>query len=323
MDNNKIKTVLVTGAAGGIGWVVTKMLLERGCKVIAADAYVTGLKREEKDGVTWLDLDVADPSLAEKLNAYPIDAVIHCAARLADRSMQEPSADVRTNAFGSMQVFEWAARKGVERVVYLSSSAVYGSPASADPIKETAAYSPDTMYAVCKMACENFLRILQKGYGLKWTVVRLFPTYGPTHKLSKTQGILNVMMTQLLEGNEVIVKGSLDRVRDLVYVDDTAAAVVGVLFSENTVGKTFNVGKGWGTTVREMIYAIAKALGKKPEDLVIKELPGTPGDPMYNVADVSALNKATGFKAKVDLPEGIARMVEMRRKAQAEEMARK
>ncbi len=312
-------SVLVTGAAGGIGWVVTNMLLDRGCKVVAADDYATGLEREEKKGITWIRLDVAEPSLSERLSAYPIDAVIHLAARLADRSMQEPAADVRTNAFGSMQVFEWVARKGVKRIIYTSSSAVYGSPASADPIKETAPLSPDTIYAACKVACENFLRILQKGYGLQWTALRLFPTYGPTHKLSKTQGILNVMMTQLLDGNEVIVKGSLDRVRDLVYVDDTASAIVGSLFSESTIGRVFNVGKGWGTTVREMIYSITRALGRNPEELIIKELPGTPGDPMYNVADVSALNQAIGFKAKVDLPEGIARMVAMRRKEQPSE----
>lgn len=309
-------TVLVTGAAGGIGWVVTNMLLDRGCKVVAADDYATGLAREEKKGVTWIKLDVAETSLSEKLSVYPIDAVIHCAARLADRSMQEPAADVRTNAFGSMQVFEWAARKSVKRVIYTSSSAVYGSPDSPDPIKETAPLSPDTVYAVCKVACENFLRILEKGYGLQWTALRCFPTYGPTHKLSKTQGILNVMMTQLLEGNEVIVKGSLDRVRDLVYVDDTASAIVESLFSESTIGRVFNVGKGWGSTVREMIYSIAKALGRNPEELIIQELPGTPGDPMYNVGDVSELNKAIGFEAKVDLPEGIARTVAMRKKEQ-------
>lgn len=306
-----ISTVLVTGAAGGIGWTVTKMLLGRGCRVVAIDDYTTGLTRPEDPGVTWEYMDTADPSLPQKLSRYPIDAVVHCAARLADRSMQEPAADVRTNAFGSMQIFEWGARNKVKRVVFPSSSGVYGDPPS-KPIKETDPVRAETIYSVCKLACEDFLRILEKGYGLPWTVLRLFPTFGTAHKPSKTQGILNVMITQLLEGNEVIVKGSLERVRDLVYVDDTARAIVECLFSEAARCRTFNVGTGKGYTVRQMIYFIAEALGRRPEDLQIKELEGTPGDPLYNVADITAIRDAVGFESQVDLREGIVRLVAAR-----------
>ena len=306
-----ISTVLVTGAAGGIGWTVTRLLRERGIRVVAWDDMTTGMKRNEDPGVTWEYIDVADASLPQRLSAHPINAVVHCAARLADRSMQEPTADVRTNALGSMQVFEWCARAKVERVVYLSSSAVYGDP-PAEPIKESLPLQPGTIYAACKVACEAFLRILEKGYGLPWTVLRLFPTYGPTHRPSKTQGILNVMLTQLQAGNEVVVKGSLERVRDLVYVEDTARAIVDSLFAESARGGIFNVGSGQANTVREMIYFIAEALGRSPGQLQIKELAGTPGDPAYNVADISALQKAIGYKPAFDLRTGIQRLVAAR-----------
>jgi UDP-glucose 4-epimerase len=307
-----ISTVLVTGAAGGIGWTVTRMLRDRGVRVIAWDDMTTGLKRGDDPGITWEFVDVADPAVPQRLSAHPIDAVVHCAARLADRSMQEPSADVRTNAFGSMQIFEWCARAQVQRVLFLSSSAVYGDP-PAEPITERTPLQPNTIYAVCKLACENFLRILEKGYGLQWTVLRLFPTYGPSHKPSKTQGILNVMLTQLQAGNEVVVKGSLERVRDLVYVEDTARAIVESLFSDAAKSKIFNVGSGQANTVREMIHYIAEALGRSPEQLQIKELEGTPGDPLYNVADISALKQAIGYTPKFDLRTGIQRLVESRR----------
>ena len=99
MNNSKFPTVLVTGAAGGIGWTVTKMLLEKGCQVVAFDDYTTGLTRNEAPGLTWQDADIADPAIADKLNQYPIDAIVHLAARLADQSMKAPAADVRTNAF--------------------------------------------------------------------------------------------------------------------------------------------------------------------------------------------------------------------------------
>ena len=311
MTDKSISTVLVTGAAGGIGWTVTKMLLDRGHKVVAFDDYTTGLERPQAPGVTWEHADIGDPSLVEKLGRYPIDAIVHCAARLADQSMAKPSEDARTNAFGSMQLFEWAARNKVQRVVFTSSSGVYGDPPS-KPIKETDPVRAETIYSANKLACEAYLRILEKGYGLPWAVVRLFPTYGTTHKPSKTQGILNVMITQLLEGNEVIVKGSLERVRDLVYVEDTAGAIVECLFAEKARGRTFNVGTGKEITVRQMIYYIAEALGRPKDAVKLTELPGTPGDPLYNVADVSAIKDAIGFEAKTSLREGIGHLVAAR-----------
>ena len=310
-----ISSVLVTGAAGGIGSAVTERLCDLGLHVVACDDFTTGLPRSPHPLVAWEHLDVADPSLPARLSAHRIDAVVHCAARLADRSMQEPTADVRTNCLGSMQVFEWCARANVERVVFLSSSAVYGEQPPA-PIKETATLHAGTVYIASKIACESFLRILEEGYGLRWTVLRLFPTYGGGHRPSKTQGILNVMLTQLMAGNEVIVKGSLERVRDLVYVDDTARAIVDGLFAASTRSRIFNVGCGRGYTVREMINLLAESLHRSPVDLQLKELPGTPGDPRYNVADVSAFREAIGFVPVFDLRAGIQRLVAQRRAAE-------
>lgn len=307
----QIPTVLVTGAAGGIGWAVTKILRERGFHVLACDNLTMGLARDEDPGVTWLFVDIADPALPERLSPYRVDAAVHCAARLAPRSMQEPSADVRTNCFGSIQVFEWCARAGVQRVLFPSSSAVYVNNPN-QSITESTPVIPETIYAVGKIACEHFLRILEKGYGMPWTVLRLFPTYGPYHRQSDAQGILNVMLTQLMNGNEVIVKGSLERMRDLVYVDDTARAIVDSLFAEKTRGRVLNVGTGKGHTVREMIYFIAAALGRRPEDLRIREMEGTPGDPFYQVADISAIKEAIGFSPSVDLQTGIERLVRAR-----------
>lgn len=306
-----IATVLVTGAAGGIGWAVTQLLCERGFHVVACDDFTTGVQRKEQPGITWEHLDVADADLPKRLSAYSIHAVVHCAARLADRSMQEPSADVRTNCFGSMQIFEWCARAKVERILFLSSSAVYGEQPP-EPIKETAPVHPGTIYCVSKLACEGFLKVLEAGYGLRWTVLRLFPTYGGGHKPSKTQGILNVMLTQLLSGNEIIVKGSLERVRDLVFVEDTARAIADALCSAQTQGRVFNVGTGKGYTVREMIYLLAGEIQRRPEDLDIREMSGTPGDPLYNVADIAAIHAAIGFSARFDLRAGIERIVAQR-----------
>ena len=312
MTSDRISTVLVTGAAGGIGWRVSQMLLEKGVSVVGFDNFAFGLERPQAPGLTWENVDVGDPLLPNTLSKYPIDAIVHCAARLAYLSMKEPAADVRTNCFGSMQIFEWAARNNVKRVVFTSSTGVYGVNPPQRPIKETDPVKADTVYSASKLACESFLELLEQGYGLSWTVLRLFATYGPTHKPSKSQGVLNAMMTQLADGNDVIVKGSADRVRDMVYVDDTAGALVSSLLSKEAHGKIMNVGTGQGSTVRDMIYFIAEAMGKRREDINIKEVEGVPGDPFISVADISLIQKTIGFKPQVSLREGVARLVAAR-----------
>jgi UDP-glucose 4-epimerase len=307
-------TILVTGAAGLIGSAVCRELLARGYRVVACDDFSIGLWREERAGLAWEDLDVADARAAERIAAHAPAGVVHCAAHPGGKSLQEPSDDARVNALGSMRVFEACARARIP-VVYLSSSAVYGEQPPA-PIREDAPLAPGTVYAVCKVACEGFLRVLADGYGLPWTVLRLFATYGAGHRPSAHQGIVNVMLTQLQAGGEVVVRGSLDRVRDLLYVDDAARAIVGCLLEPSTRGRVLNVGTGAGLTVREIIHTLASLLGRRPGEVVIREEAGTVGDPRYSVADVSQL-AALGLKPRLGAAEGLAALVEARRKVAA------
>ncbi len=303
--------MFVTGAAGLIGGAVAQLLLARGHRVIGCDDFSVGTARCENERLEWVSLDVAAPDAGERLARYSPAVVVHCAAHPGGRSNQEPSADVRVNALGSMQVFEWCARSGIP-VVYLSSSIVYGDQPP-EPTRESAPLHPGTVYAACKVACENFLRVLGATYGLQWTVLRLFATYGPGHRPSATQGLLNVMLTQLLDGDRVVVRGSLDRVRDLLYVDDAAEAIATCLFDARTRGATFNVGTGIETTVRSVLTELSAALGRDERRLVIEEAAATPGDPDYNVADISLFNSVTGWTPRVTLAEGTTRLVAARR----------
>jgi len=305
------RTVLVTGAAGLIGSAVTRRFLERGCQVVASDNVGLGTWQEKREGLTWERGDVAEPALWDRLSTHRVEAVVHCAAHPGGKSLQEPSEDVRVNGLGSLRLFEWCARAKVP-VIYLSSSAVYGEQPP-QPIKETATLQPGTIYAVCKMACEQSLRILEAGYGLRWTVLRLFATYGAGHRPSTHQGIVNVMLTQLLEGETLVVRGSLERARDLLYVDDAAEAIVLALFNEAALGKVLNVGTGVSTTVRTLIGMLCELLGRRMEDVTITEEAPTVGDPLYSVADISAM-AALGFQPRYLVQEGLHRLLEERRR---------
>jgi UDP-glucose 4-epimerase len=303
-------TILVTGAAGLIGSAVARLLRERGSRVIACDDFSIGTWREEREGLVWEAGDVSDPQLLQRLAAHPVNAVVHAAAHPGGKSLQEPAENVRVNALGSMRLFDWCARAKIP-VIYLSSSAVYGEQ-PAEPIREEAPLKPGTVYAVCKVACEQFLRILEAGYGLRWTVLRLFATYGAGHRPSAHQGIVNVMLTQLLAGDRLVVRGSLDRVRDLVYVDDAARAIVECLFNEATRGRILNVGTGVPVTIRELIAALCQTLGRRLSDVTMTEGEPTVGDPHYSVADVGALAHV-GVVPRIGLAEGLERLLQARK----------
>lgn len=299
--------ILVTGAAGLIGSAVVKKLLTRGRKVIACDNFTIGECKVESPNLIWINADISSPDFIEQLKDYSIEAVVHCAAHPGGKSLKEPAINVKVNAYGSMALFEWCARNKVY-LIYLSSSVVYGNQPQGN-ISETAIVEPGTIYGICKIACENFLKVLQEGYGLDWTVLRLFATYGAGHKPNTFQGIVNIMLTQLLSGNQVVVKGPLRRERDLLYVDDAAEVIVRCLSEPLVKMQILNVGTGISTSIEDLIKMLCKVLGRDFSDITIIEQGGTIGDPLYNVADCQKIDKILNFQPQYSLEKGIKEII--------------
>lgn len=308
------ETVLVTGAGGLIGSATTRLLLGRGSRVVACDDFSGGSWDESPDGLVWERADLSEQSIGPAIERHGVDAVVHCAAHPGGRSLKEPVDDVRVNALGSMRVFEACAHARIP-VVYLSSSAVYGDQ-PAGPIPETAPLDAGTVYAACKIACERFLGILEEGHGLQWTTLRLFATYGAGHRPGLDQGIANIMLTQLLAGDQIEVRGSLERTRDMLYVDDAAAAIVTCLSDPAARGRILNVGTGVATSIRELIESLCRALGRDPAGVTITETAGTVGDPFHSVADAGRIAEH-GWSAQVTLAEGLQRLADQRVSAEA------
>ena len=305
-----IETVMVTGGAGLIGSAVIRQLLIRKVKVIAIDNFCIGEWRGSDEKLVWEKLDVCSPLLGEKIEKYNPDILVHCAAHPGGKSLSEPTADVRINSLGSMSLFESCARLKIP-VIYLSSSVIYGDQPPG-PILESAPLKPGTIYGACKVACETFLKILEKGYGLEWTILRLFATYGAGHSPNLHQGTVNIMLTQLLTGDRIIVKGSLERARDLLYVEDAAAAVVSSIFSSQTRGQVINVGTGIPITIRSLIEELCVLIGKRMEEIEIVEEEGIVGDPFFNSANISKAQSLLDYIPKWDLERGLSELIRLR-----------
>jgi UDP-glucose 4-epimerase len=302
--------IAVTGAAGLIGSAVVRNLTQyNNVEVTAFDSPGT---QDLVPGsqVSLEHVDVADPRMVGTLESIQPQAVIHAAAHPGGKSLREPIEDVRVNALGSMQIFNWCGKAG-SHVVYLSSSNVYGDQKESK-IPETAVLKPGTIYGVCKVACEQWLQIFGHGLGLSWTVLRPFATYGPGHRPSLDQGIVNILLTQLLNGERIIVKGSLMRLRDLTYVEDMANAVVQMLFCKAAIGGVFNIGSGVAFTINDILKLLCDSLDKPISGIEIIEEIGTVGDPFSNVADISQIKKVLNFKPKFGLEAGFKELVAQR-----------
>ena len=299
----KCNSIAVTGAAGLIGSAIARRLGDLGYNVIAFDCpeaqdYVPNSK------IPINKLDICDENLYKILTVKKVELILHAAAHPGGKSLKEPVEDARVNALGSMKIIDWSAKNNCH-LIYLSSSIVYGQHES-DTLNEDLPLFPGTIYGVTKVACEKWIRIISEGYpDFNWTILRVFATYGPGHQFSLDQGIVNIMLTQLLDGNEVVVKGSLDRIRDLIYVEDLVSAIMKILRSDCANKKIINIGTGCGISIRDLIFKISKLLNRSSNKINIIQQTGTVGDPQCNVADTTFLYKITNFKPKFNIDEGL------------------
>lgn len=254
--------------------------------------------------------DVSRTEIVELLDEIRPSLVVHAAAHPGGRSLVNPTVNVEVNALGSMRVFEWCARNQC-KVLYLSSSIVYGEVVPI-PIKEDAPTQPRTIYGVGKVACERWLELLGFGYELDWIILRLFSTYGAGHRPSVDQGIVNVILTQLELGGDLVVKGSLSRLRDLVHVSDASQAICAAIDVWPS-RQILNVCTGMGTSVGELIAWIAAAKGLDISKVQLQEVEGTIGDPQYNVGNPTLALQRMGFKSQILPRAGIAQLLSQRR----------
>lgn len=296
--------VLVTGAAGLIGQEVISAL-----RTESADFSVTGLDSRDlispsltKHSPDWVKCDITAPEFPSLLNHLSPDLIIHAAAHPGGRSSAEPARNVEVNAFGSVRLFEWCAKNN-KRVLYLSSSIVYGDSRQS-LISESEPAQPGTVYGVAKVACESWLRILERIYGLDWVALRPFSTYGSGHQPGLDQGIVNVMLTQLSNGTNVICKGSLNRQRDLLHVSDAARAIT-LAVTKWPSRQVINVCTGHGTSIAELIDKLISLCGMDRDSVTIQEIDGTVGDPLRNVGNPQLGIELLGFASQTSVDEGL------------------
>lgn len=305
------KSYLVTGGAGFVGSVLSRRLLRDGNRITIVDNMSNGKRGNVPPDTRFVHADLADAGTYASLAKERFDAVIHCAAQSSNAiSFKDPAADLAANQTATLNLLEFCRRENIKRFLFTSSMSAYGQPKTF-PTPETEPCYPDSFYAVHKVAAEHYVRIYAQEYGLEPTVFRLYTTYGYGQNLANMQqGLLSIYLGYMLKNETLVVKGSGERLRDIVHVDDVVEAMVLSLHNPNTVGKTYNLGTGACLSIRDIIADLLRGLGKDPEMYPIRWEPPTQGDPPTTHASIAAITGDIGWRPKVDAKTGIRRTVE-------------
>lgn len=306
--------VLVTGAAGFIGFHLVQRLLGRGDEVVGldnlSDYYSVALKEARlaqvrSDRFRFVRMDLADrEALPALFAAERFDAVVNLAAQAGVRySVENPWAYVDSNVVGFLNVLECCRHYPVRHLVYASSSSVYGGNEKTPFSEEDRVDDPVSLYAATKKSDELMAACYAHLYGLKVTGLRLFTVYGPWGRPDMSPMLF---ASAILAGRPVKVFNHGDMLRDFTYVDDIVEGMVRVLDRVPQKHEVFNIGCSNPVRLMDFISELERALGREAEKIM---LPMQPGDVYQTYADTTKLERELGYKPGVMLREGVDRFV--------------
>jgi UDP-glucuronate 4-epimerase len=310
--------VLVTGAAGFIGYHVCERLLARGDTVIGVDNLdtsgdvtlkATRLSRlKAAPGFGFHRMDIRDVKACRELfeSATP-ERVVHLAARVGVRSLASEAPDyAETNVTGFLRMLELCRQAKVAHLVFASSSSVYGEGTPLPFSEEATADRPLSLYAATKRADELIAHAYSHQYGLPVSGLRLFTVYGPWGRPDMAPMLF---LRAMLEGRPIVLNGEGRMQRDFTYVDDVVEALVRVLDKPpkgTPPYRVLNVGRGAPVSMARFVDLLEEQLKTKAW---VELRPGRSGELEVTSADVTALERETGFRPSVPLEEGLAKLV--------------
>ncbi len=298
---------LVTGGAGFIGSYLVRFLLERGEKVRILDNFSTGF-RENLDEVQN-DIQVVEGDLrsAERVAdaVEGVDYVLHQAAiPSVPRSVKEPLPSHETNASGTLFLLEACRRANVRRLVYASSSSVYGASEELPKVEDMRP-EPLSPYAVSKLSAEQYCIVYHRLYGLETVSLRYFNVFGPRQDPSSSySGVVSRFMDALAAGERPTIHGDGTQTRDFTFVDNVAEANYAASRREEVAGGVYNIGCRERTSINFLWTTMAELAGSS---LQPEYAPARAGDVLHSLADISAAERDLGYVPAVDLKEGLER----------------
>ena len=302
---------LVTGGAGFIGSHLCEYLVKRGGEVVCFDNLSTG-RRENIEHLrgkfTFIEGDTNNFAELEKVfKENKFDGIFHYAAVVGVKRTLEKSLDVLNDIDGTRNVLKLALTHGKPKVVFASSSEVYGEPVEI-PEVEDGHINPHLSYAVVKLYSENLMEAYWKEYKLSTCSLRFFNVYGPRQESSDYGFVVGIFIKRVLEGKPPVIFGDGMQTRDFVYIDDNVDASVKAFESNNTNGEVINIGTGKPTTILDLAEEIVFLCGQ--EGKLKPEFAPRRDDVRHRFPDISKMRRLLNHRGKIPLREGLKKTIE-------------
>lgn len=308
--------ILITGGAGFIGSTLADKLLEKNNKIVVIDNFndYYSPKLKEKNIKHNLDNknyklyrgDICDKNLLSKIfEENQIDVVVHIAASAGVRpSIENPLSYVKNNIEGTVNIVEVMKRKNVQRIVFASSSSIYGNCKEEIFSEDLKVSEPISPYAASKSACEQFLYTYSKLFDIQVVALRFFTVFGPRQRPDLA---IRKFIDLIKENKPIPVYGDGTTIRDYTYVDDIVDGIISAINYNDTPYEIINLGGGAPVSLNQMIETIEKVLNKKA---TVEHLPMQLGDVNKTAADITKAKKLLNYNPKTSFKEGIIKFIE-------------
>ena len=308
--------VLVTGVSGFIGSSLSEKLLDEGFQVIGVDSFFDYYPRKIKEKNLFNSLNYSDFEFVEA-DILEIDwnnilsnveGVFHQAALAGVRASWGQKFDqyVQNNILGTQRLLEACKDKSLKKIVYASSSSVYGDTDEL-PIKETSQTNPVSPYGVTKLSAEHLASLYYKGYGVPTVSLRYFTVYGPRQRPDMA---FHKFITAIMNGDQIEIYGNGEQTRDFTYIDDAVQANIQA-FKDGKAGEVYNIGGGSRIKLIDTIRIIEKIVGEKA-NLVYTE--PQRGDARHTFSDVSKAEADFEYSPMTDVKFGLEKHYEWLKK---------
>lgn len=300
-----MENILITGGLGFIGSTIAKKLSLKNYHITIIDNFNTNIVTNI-DNCEIIKADITDLDSLKKIKINKIDTILHLAGQSSGpASVENPIYDVKCNIIGTLNLLEFAKIIKINRFLFASTFAVYGDPINNDCLSENDPTNPKSVYGISKLACENYIKALSPVYEFNWNILRMFNVYGNGQDLTRDdQGIVSIFTKLIKESTNIPVKGSLERFRDLVHIEDIISAWMLCIENKNFYNKIYNVGFGKPITIKELINEIALQYNKFNKIKII-ETEMTIGDILGCYANIDSISNDLGYKPNINLKKGI------------------
>jgi len=301
---------LVTGGAGFIGSNLVAELVRRGERVRVFDNFATGKRENIAEFVG--DLEIMEGDLrdleAVRQAVNGVSYILHQGALPSvQRSLENPLTVYEVNTRGTLNLLSAAREAGVRRVIYASSSSVYGDNPVLPKMEELLP-SPKSPYAASKLASEHLCQVFSKVYDLETVILRYFNVFGPQQDpASPYAAVVPKFIQALLKGERPIIYGDGLQSRDFTYVANVVQANLLALEAEEVAGQIFNIACGARYNLLELVRALVSILGTEVEPI---HVPPRVGEVRHSQADITKAARMLGYKARVKLEEGLQQTAE-------------